>query len=48
MILDEINERTREDLERRKAELPFDMLGRSLSSNPYMPRDVKILKKYKR
>lgn len=41
MILDEINRRTRDDLERRKLELPFDMLGRTLSSNPYVPRDVK-------
>ena len=41
MILDEINKRTLEDLEKRKKELPFDMLGRSLASNPYMPRDVK-------
>jgi indole-3-glycerol phosphate synthase len=41
MILDEINKKTLEELERRKKELPFDMLGRSLASNPYMPRDVK-------
>lgn len=41
MILDEINKRTLEDVERRKVEFPLDLLGRSLSSNPYMPRDVK-------
>lgn len=41
MILDEINRKTKDDLEKRKIELPFDMLGRSLSSNPYTPRDVK-------
>ncbi|RXK01233.1 indole-3-glycerol phosphate synthase [Arcobacter sp. CECT 8986] len=41
MILDEIIEKTKYDLERRKVELPLDLLGRSLSSNPYAPRDVK-------
>lgn len=41
MILDEINRRTLEDLERRKKEIPLDLLGRTLSSNPYQPRDVK-------
>ncbi|ADG93789.1 Indole-3-glycerol-phosphate synthase [Arcobacter nitrofigilis DSM 7299] len=41
MILDEINKRTLEDVERRKKEIPLDLLGRSLSSNPYAPRDVK-------
>lgn len=41
MILDEINKRTKEDLELRKKVVPMDLLGRSLSSNPYMPRDVK-------
>ena len=41
MILDEINERTRADLEKRKKDLPLDLLGRSLSSNPFTPRDVK-------
>lgn len=41
MILDEINERTRVDLEKRKKDLPLDLLGRSLSSNPFTPRDVK-------
>jgi indole-3-glycerol phosphate synthase len=41
MILDEINKRTLEDVERRKIEIPLELLGRSLSSNPYAPRDVK-------
>ena len=41
MILDEILVKTRIDLEKRKKELPFDTLGRSLSSNPFSPRDVK-------
>jgi len=41
MILDEIIERTKEDLERRKKEYSMDWLGRSLASNPYPPRDVK-------
>ncbi len=41
MILDEINERTIQDLEKRKKDFPLDLLGRTLSSNPYSPRDVK-------
>ena len=41
MILDEINKKTLEDVEKRKKDLPLDLLGRSLSSNPYAPRDVK-------
>ncbi len=41
MILDEINRRTLEDLEKRKKDFPLDLLGRTLSSNPYSPRDVK-------
>ena len=41
MILDEIIERTKLDLEKRKKEITLDLLGRSLSSNPYAPRDVK-------
>ncbi|MFA7571046.1 MAG: indole-3-glycerol phosphate synthase TrpC [Sulfurimonadaceae bacterium] len=41
MILDEIIEKTKQDLEKRKKELPLDVLGRSLASNPYAPRDVK-------
>ncbi len=41
MILDEINRRTREDVEKRKKEYSLDWLGRSLSANPFPPRDVK-------
>lgn len=41
MILDEILKKTKDDLEKRKADFPFDLLGRSLSANPYSPRDVK-------
>ncbi len=41
MILDEINRRTLEDVEKRKKDMPLDLLGRSLSANPYAPRDVK-------
>lgn len=41
MILDDILAKTREDLEKRKKEMPEDLLGRSLSMNPYMPRDVR-------
>jgi len=41
MILDEINRRTLEDVEKRKRDFPLELLGRSLSSNPYAPRDVK-------
>ncbi len=41
VILDEIIRRTKEDLKRRKKEMPFDWLGRSLAYNPYMPRDVR-------
>ncbi|PSM51283.1 indole-3-glycerol phosphate synthase [Campylobacter blaseri] len=41
MILDEIIKKTKEDLKDKKKKLPFDMLGRSLSSNPFSPRDVK-------
>lgn len=48
MILDEIIEKTKEDLERRKVEIPLDLLGRSLASNPYAPRDVKVSCIYKR
>jgi len=40
-ILDEIIERTKADLEKRKKEMTLDMLGMSLSYNPYQPRDVK-------
>lgn len=41
MILDEINRKTLEDVERRKKEYSLDWLGRSLSANPFPPRDVK-------
>lgn len=41
MILDEIIERTKEDLEKRKKDISLDLLGRSLASNPFPPRDVK-------
>ncbi len=41
MILDDINRRTREDVEKRKKDYSLDWLGRSLSANPYPPRDVK-------
>ena len=41
MILDEIIKKTKEDVEKRKKDLPLDLLGRSLSFNPYPPRDVK-------
>ena len=41
MILDEIIERTKLDLEKRKKEISLDLLGRTLASNPYTPREVK-------
>ena len=41
MILDDIIKKTKEDLEKRKKEFTLDILGRSLSYNPYPPRDVK-------
>lgn len=41
MILDEIIEKTKEDLEKRKIDFPLEWLGRSLSANPFAPRDVK-------
>ena len=41
MILDDIIEKTKYDLEKRKKEFTLDTLGRSLSYNPYTPRDVK-------
>jgi len=41
MILDDIIEKTRQDLEIRKKEFSVDWLGRSLAYNPYQPRDVK-------
>ncbi|MBS4235456.1 indole-3-glycerol phosphate synthase TrpC [Campylobacter vulpis] len=41
MILDEIFLKTKEELERRKITLPYDMLGRSLAANPFFPKDVR-------
>lgn len=40
MILDEIIQKTKEDLVRRKKEYPEEWLGKSLAYNPYVPRDV--------
>ncbi|DAB40654.1 MAG TPA: indole-3-glycerol phosphate synthase [Sulfurovum sp. UBA12169] len=39
-ILDEIIKQTKEDLKKRKAEYPLEWLGRSLSFNPFVPKDV--------
>jgi indole-3-glycerol phosphate synthase len=39
MILDDIIEKTKIDLERRKQDIPFEWLGRSLAYNPFAPRD---------
>jgi indole-3-glycerol phosphate synthase len=39
-ILDEIIRKTKDDLERKKVEYPMEWLGRSLSFNPFVPRDV--------
>ena len=41
MILDEIIEKTRDDLQKRKKEFTMDWLGRSLAFNPFAPRDIK-------
>jgi len=41
VILDEIIERTKADLEIRKKDITLDLLGRTLASNPFAPRDVK-------
>lgn len=41
MILDDILAKTREDLARRQADMPLEWLGRSLSFNPFAPRDVR-------
>ncbi len=41
MILDEIIEKTKYDLEKRKKEFTLDWLGRSLAFNPFAPRDIK-------
>ncbi len=39
-ILDEIIKRTKKDLEKRKVDYPVEWLGRSLSLNPFTPKDV--------
>ncbi|MEY4504648.1 MAG: hypothetical protein RL154_944 [Pseudomonadota bacterium] len=39
MILDDIIEKTKIDLEKRKVDIPFEWLGRSLAYNPFAPRD---------
>jgi len=39
-ILDEIIKKTREDVEKRKVDYPLEWLGRSLSFNPFLPKDV--------
>lgn len=39
-ILDEIIKKTKADLEKRKVDYPVDWLGRSLSYNPFVPKDV--------
>ena len=41
MILDEIIEKTKYDLEKRKKDMPEELLGKSLAYNPFPPRDVK-------
>ncbi|MDR1976604.1 MAG: indole-3-glycerol phosphate synthase TrpC [Campylobacteraceae bacterium] len=41
MILDDIIKKTKEDLDRRKSDFPMEWLGRSLSYNNFVPRDVK-------
>jgi indole-3-glycerol phosphate synthase len=41
MILDDIIKKTKEDLAKREKDFPLEWLGRSLSFNPYPPRDVK-------
>ena len=40
MILNEIIEKTKEDLARREKEFPMEWLGRSLAYNARVPRDV--------
>jgi len=40
VILDEIIQKTKEEVERRKKEFGLEWLGRSLAYNPYVPRDV--------
>ncbi|WP_276881955.1 indole-3-glycerol phosphate synthase TrpC [Campylobacter cuniculorum] len=46
MILDEILKKTKTALEKRKKDLPYDMLGRSLAASPFFPKNIhKALKK---
>lgn len=40
MILDEIIEKTKEDLIRKKEKVPFDILSRATFHNPFAPKDV--------
>lgn len=40
-ILDEINQRTLEDVAKRREKFPEQWLGKSLAYNPFQPRDVK-------
>lgn len=40
MILDEIIQKTKQDLEIKKAKFPKEWLGRSLAYNPFVPRPV--------
>ena len=44
-ILDEIIRKTKDDLEKKKVEYPMEWLGRSLSFNPFLPRDVHTILK---
>jgi len=39
-ILDEIITKTKADLEKRKVDYPMEWLGRSLSFNPFVPKDI--------
>jgi indole-3-glycerol phosphate synthase len=39
-ILDEIIKKTKSDLEKRKVDFPMEWLGRSLSFNPFVPKDI--------
>lgn len=39
-ILDDIIKKTKADLEKRKVDYPVEWLGRSLSYNPFVPKDV--------
>ncbi|MBD3793886.1 MAG: indole-3-glycerol phosphate synthase TrpC [Campylobacterales bacterium] len=41
-ILDDIIKKTKADLEKRKVDYPVEWLGRSLSYNPFLPKDVHV------